>query len=90
MPEIAINIEPDLHTRLSRWAQEQDRPLPSLIGEILAAAECVRNNYDPAMSRSTRDIRMCRDGGCGLCESLEPLFAKGQTEAPTAYRRVRP
>ncbi len=89
MPETVIHLETDLHSRLAQWAQDQRRPLPDLIEEILVAAECVRNNYDPTMSRSTRDIRMCRNGGCGLCENLEPLFAKGKTEAPTEYRRVR-
>lgn len=89
MPEIVIDLEPNLHARLAQWAQAQQRALPDLIEEILLAAECVRNNYDPTMSWSTRLIRRDRDGGCGLCENLEPLFAKGKTDAPTEYRRVR-
>ncbi len=83
MPETIINLEPDLHAHLTRWAHEQHRPLPELIREILVAAERVRANYDPTISWSTRSIRWDRESGCGLCENLEPLFARGKTEAPT-------
>jgi len=71
---------------LTQWAQEQRRPLPALARDILAAAERVRANYDPTMDQSTRWIRMCRDGGCGLCDALEPLLAVGKAEAPTYDR----
>jgi hypothetical protein len=83
MTEATVNLDPDLHARLTQWAQEQQRSLPALIHEILVAAERVRANYDPTMDRTVRIIRMCRDGGCGLCEELEPLFAKGKTTVPT-------
>jgi hypothetical protein len=83
MTKATVNLDPDLHARLTQWAQEQQHSLPALIHEILAAAERVRANYDPTMSPSTRAIRMDRDGGCGLCQELEPLFAKGKTTAPT-------
>lgn len=83
MPETTLNLEPELHARLSQWAHEQQRALPDLIHGILLAAERVRADYDPTVSCSTRAIRRDRDGGCGLCENLEPLFAKGKTEAPT-------
>jgi hypothetical protein len=86
LPETTLNLEPELHARLAQWAQEQQRALPDLIHEILLAAERVRNNCDPTMSFSTRIIRMSRDGGCGLCDNLEPLFAKGKTEAPEEWR----
>jgi hypothetical protein len=83
MPDIIASIESDLHARLAQWAQEQQTPLPVLVHHILAAAERVRANYDPTMSPSTRDIRRCRDGGCGLCDEIEPLFARGKTKTPT-------
>ncbi len=89
MPDTTVTLDPELHTRLMQWAQEQRRTLPALVHEILVAAERVRANYDPTMDRTTRVIRMCRDGGCGLCERLEPLFAEGKTEAPTEYHRAR-
>lgn len=78
MPEIVADLDPDLHTRLRQWAQEQQRPLPALLHDILAAAARVRANYDPKMDQTTRWIRMCRDGGCGFCDELEPLFANGK------------
>ena len=81
MPEMIVSLEPGLHARLTQWAQEQGRPLPALAQDILAAAERVRENYDPTMSRSTRDIRGSRDGGCGLCDEIEPLFERGKTAA---------
>ncbi|HZL31230.1 MAG TPA: hypothetical protein VFC54_09245 [Pseudolabrys sp.] len=83
MPETSIEIESALHARLAQWAKEQQRPLPALVQDILIAAERVRAGYDPTTSWSTRIIRRDRDGGCGLCEGLEPLFATGKTEAPT-------
>jgi len=86
MPNIVADLDPDLHARLARWAQQQRMPLPALVRDILAAAERVRANYDPSMDQSTRWIRMCRDGGCGLCDELEPLFATGKMEAPTYDR----
>jgi hypothetical protein len=86
MPAVTTEIDADLHAHLSQWAQEQQRPLPELVREILVAAERVRANYDPTMSWSTRFIRRGRDGGCGFCEGLEPLFAEGKTDAPTEYR----
>jgi hypothetical protein len=82
MSELLIDeIDPQLYARLNQWAREQGKPLSGLVCEILAAAERVRANYDPRMDRTTRFIRMCRDGGCGLCEELEPLFAQGKTAA---------
>lgn len=86
MPNIVADLDPDLHARLARWALEQQCPLPALVRDILVAAERVRANYDPTMDRTTRWIRMCRDGGCGLCDELEPLFAAGKMEAPTYDR----
>ena len=86
MPEINLDLDPDLHARLTQWAQEQRRPLSALASDILAAAERVLANYDPEMSQSTRWIRMCRDGGCRLCDELEPLFAMGITKAPSYDR----
>jgi hypothetical protein len=86
MPNVVVDLDTDLHARLMQWAQEQQRPLPALTRDILAAAERVRANYDPRMDQSTRWIRMCRDGGCGLCEELEPLFAMGKTTAPSYER----
>jgi len=83
MPEIVVNLEPALHTSLTHWAQEQHRALPELVQELLAAAERVREIYDPSMSPSTRTIRRSRDGGCGFCDEIEPLFAQGKTTAPT-------
>ncbi len=76
-------LEPKLHANLTQWAQEQDRPLSALVQDILAAAERVRENYDPTMDQTTRGIRWDRDSGCGLCQELEPLFAQGKTTAPT-------
>jgi hypothetical protein len=35
------------------------------------------------MSFSTRVIRRFRDGGCGLCDEIEPLFAEGKTTVQT-------
>ena len=83
MPEMTVSLEPGLHARLTQWAQEQGRPLPALAQDILAAAERVRENYDPTMTGSTKDIRRCRDGGCGLCDEIEPLFAQGKMTAAT-------
>lgn len=82
MPEIIAEIEPDLHARLTQWAHEQQRPLPALVTDILAAAERVRANYDPTMDATVRGIRRDRDGGCGLCAALEPLFAEGTKGTP--------
>jgi hypothetical protein len=76
MSQIVADVEADLHARLMQWAQEQQRPLPALVRDILCAAERVRGHYDPTMSPSTRAIRRCRDGGCGLCDQIEPLFAR--------------
>ena len=81
MPEIIANLEPELHARMAQWATEQRRPLPHLVRDILAAAERVRQNYDPTMTPSTRDIRRSCDGGCGLCDEIEPLFERGKTAA---------
>ena len=81
MPEMIVSLEPGLHARLTQWAQEQGRPLPALAQDILAAAERVRENYDPTMSHSTRAIRRSRDGGCGFCDEIEPLFERGKTAA---------
>jgi hypothetical protein len=86
MPEIIAELEPHLHARLVQWAHEQQRPLHSLVRDILAAAERVRTNYDPTMDWTVRTIRRNRDGGCGLCDALEPLFAIGKTKAPTYNR----
>ncbi len=83
MPEIIADVEPELHARLAQWADEQQRPLPALVRDILAAAERVRANYDPTMDWTTRSIRRDRDGGCGLCDALEPLFAGGKMKATT-------
>ena len=80
MPDLHISdVDARLHGRLAQWAAEQGKPLPQLVCEILTAAERVRAKYDPTMSQSTRWIRMCRDGGCGLCDELEPLFAEGKS-----------
>jgi hypothetical protein len=57
LTEITLALEPGLHARLADWAQEQDRSLPALVTEILAAAERVRENYDPTMDRTTHGIR---------------------------------
>ena len=83
MLDIIANIEPELHARLTQWAQEQHRPLPALVRDILAVADRVRANCDPEMDRTTRFIRRDRDGGCGLCDEIEPLFARGKAKAPT-------
>jgi len=83
MPNVVVDLDTDLHARLTQWAQEQQRPLHALTRDILAATERVRAIYDPTMDQSTRWIRMCRDGGCGLCEELEPLIAMGKTTAPS-------
>lgn len=83
MPQVVAELEPDLHARLTQWAQEQQRPLPALVRDILAAAERVRTNYDPTMDATVRSIRRDRDGGCGLCDEIEPLFALGKTKKPT-------
>jgi len=82
MPHLLIDhIEPDLYARLDRWASEQGRPLAALAHDILSAAERCRENFDPNEGRSTRDIRRNRDGGCGLCDELDPLFAPGIASA---------
>jgi hypothetical protein len=86
MPEIDLNLDPDLYARLSQWAQEQRRSLPALATDILAAAERVRANYDLTMDCTVRNIRRDRDGGCALCDELDPLFATGKTKAPTYDR----
>jgi hypothetical protein len=83
MAEIIIHLDPDLHARLAQWAQQRHQPLPTLVRDILAAAERVRANYDPTMNWTVRTIRRDRDGGCGLCDELEPLFEIGKTNAPT-------
>ena len=80
MPDLLIsNVDGRLHARLTQWADEQGKPLPQLVCEILAAAERAHDNYDPNQDRTVRDIRRCRDGGCGLCDELEPLFAEGKS-----------
>ena len=81
MPDISATLEADLHARLTQWAQQQQRPVSALVRDILAVAERVRANYDPTMSQTTRWIRRCRDGGCGLCDQLEPLFAPPRQNA---------
>jgi hypothetical protein len=80
MPEIVANIPDELNASLTRWAEEQQRPLSALVHDILVAAQRTHNRYDPAMSQSTRWIRWCRDGGCGLCHELEPLFGKSKKD----------
>lgn len=88
MPDIVLkDIDPDLYTRPSQWAAEQGRPLPALARDILAAAERVHGEFDPTTSDSTRWIRRCRDGACGLCDELEPLFAPGCASAGEARSR---
>lgn len=79
MPEIVVSDE--LHAFLKGWANEQQRPVSELVHDILLAAQHTRERYDPSMSDSTRRIRWCRDGGCGLCEELVPLFATGKERA---------
>ena len=82
MPDLLLkDIDAALHARLSQWADEQSRPLPQLARDILAAAERVRDTSDSIKDRTVRDIRRVRDGGCGLCDELEPLFAPGFASA---------
>lgn len=77
MPDLTItDIDAALYARLQSWAREQHKPLPALAREILAASDRAHEKYDPTMSDSTRWIRRNRDGGCGLCDELEPLFRK--------------
>jgi hypothetical protein len=83
MPEIIGELEANLHARLTQWADQQQRPLPALVRDILAAAARVRANDDPTMDPTVRGIRRDRDGGCGLCDAIEPLFAEGKSGAPT-------
>ena len=84
MPRLLIeHVEPELYARLDRWASEQGRPLSVLAHDILAAAERCRENSDPTENRSTRDIRRTRDGGCGLCDELDPLWARRCAPLPT-------
>jgi hypothetical protein len=85
MPDLLVqDIDAELHARLSQWAAEQGRPLSQLARDILAAAERVRENFQPWQNDSTVWIRRCRDGGCGLCDELEPLFAPGDAAAREA------
>ena len=88
MPDLLVHdIDPELHARLRQWANEQGRPLAQLVCDILAAAERVRDEFDPSQSDSTRWIRRCRDGGCGLCDEIEPLFAPGVANAGATRSR---
>ena len=87
MPNVVVDLDTDLHARLTQWAQEQQRPLPALTRDILAAAERVRANYDPRMDRSTRlDSHVPRWRLHKPCEELEPLIAMGKTTAPSYER----
>ena len=74
MPDVAIILDAELYRRLQAWAHAQDKPLPDLARDILAAAERAYAQFDPSITGATRDIRRHRDGGCGLCDALEPLF----------------
>ena len=75
MPDLTINLDDELYQRLQAWAHGQNQPLPALARDIIAAAERAHAQFDRSTTRSTRDIRRHRDGGCGLCDALEPLFA---------------
>ena len=75
MPALTIpDIDAALSARLLAWAESSGHSLPALARSILAAADRTRENYDPNVNVGTRDIRRSRDGGCGLCDELEPLL----------------
>jgi hypothetical protein len=89
MPDLLLkDIDAALHARLSQWAGEQGRPLPLLARDILAAAERARDAYNSIEDRTVRDIRRHRDGGCGLCDELEPLFAPGFASAKLSRQEL--
>jgi hypothetical protein len=82
MPDLVLHdMDAELHERLTQWAHERGIPVSLLARKILAAAESINDNFDPTQSRSTRDIRRSRDGGCGFCDDLEMLFARRKAPA---------
>lgn len=77
MPNLMIDeMDPALFAKLRAWASEQHKTLPELARDILAAAQRTHEKFDPTVDQTTRDIRRCRDGGCGLCDELEPILGK--------------
>ncbi len=77
MPNLTIDdIDPALFETLRTWAEQQNKTLPDLVRDILGAAQRAHEHFDPTMDQTTRDIRRCRDGGCGLCDELEPIFGR--------------
>jgi hypothetical protein len=79
MPDLTIrDFDSALFEKLQAWAEQQNKALPDLALDILAAAQRAHEHFDPTMDQTTRDIRRCRDGGCGLCVSvvLRPRLSK--------------
>lgn len=79
MPNLVIrDIDASLFRRLDKWAQARRLPLEELAHQVLDAAERAHSKYDPNQDWTVRTIRRSRDGGCGLCDELEPLFEQPQ------------
>jgi plasmid stability protein len=75
MPDLVIrDLDPGIHARLRSMAEAHGQTLEQFAAEILIAADHLREEFDPAQSNSTRDIRRCRDGGCGFCDELEGVL----------------
>ena len=66
-----------LHERLRVMADTRGQSPAQFAGEILAAADRLRDNFDSEPSDPTRFIRRCNDGGCGSCDDLELWLRHG-------------
>jgi hypothetical protein len=88
MPDLLIrDIDPALYRRLSKLARDQEKSVPQLACELLALADGARAYLRSMPDDSVRDIRRCRDGGCGFCDELEVFVGLRKGKVPP-HRRV--
>jgi hypothetical protein len=82
MPDLLIrDMDAALYRRLDQLAKEQEKPLAHLARELLALAEGARHYLEAIPDQTVRDIRRCRDGGCGFCDELEVLVRLKKVKA---------